>query len=113
MQITTTNDQEIEVTLAPQTAGNPPRPAPIDGIPEWEILDGNSTITVAPNGLSAVLRSEDNPGAPPANDTNIKVTADADLGSGVVPIELDIRYTVEPAMAAGFGVTLGEPRQKT
>jgi hypothetical protein len=77
VDITITNEQQVNVTLTPVTQGG--HPAELDGVPTWEVVSGNSTVEVASDGKSAELVSSDDPG-----DTQILVKADADLGSGVV-----------------------------
>lgn len=105
-QVTITNEQEVVVTLNPRTQAG--HPATLDGPPVWQIVDGDSTIFSSTDGLSARLRSADTDG-----DTNITVTADADLGSGVQEISEDIRLTVIDPMAAGLGPVAGAPTVKT
>lgn len=105
MQINITNEQQVKVTLTPVTATG--RPATLDGAPTWEVISGDSTVTVAENGLSADLISSDLPG-----DTEIMVRADADLGSGVVEISDIIRLSVAGAQAANLGLVAGEPTPK-
>jgi len=41
---------------------------------------------------------------------NVKVSADADLGEGVVTVEGTLQVVVEPEQATGFGVAVGEPQ---
>lgn len=101
-----TNRQQVLVNLNPES--EPGVPAPVDGVPTWEVLDGDSTVIPAADGMSATLRSSDTDG-----DTNIKVTADADMGSGVTEITDTIRLTVIDPQATGFGFTAGTPTPKT
>lgn len=105
MKITITNEQKIKVTLTPVTGGG--HPAPLDGVPTWEVIDGDSTVEVASDGLSAELVSADDPGT-----TNVLVKADADLGEGVVPISDVIQLTVLGAQATNLGLTAGDPENK-
>ncbi len=105
LQINITNEQQVNVTLHPVTATG--RPATVDGPPTWTVQSGNSTVTVAEDGLSADLISSDTPG-----DTEILVEADADLGQGVVPISDIIRLSVAGAQAANLGLVAGDPTPK-
>lgn len=105
MKITITNEQKVKVTLTPVTGGG--HPAPLDGPPTFEVVDGDSTVQVASDGLSAELISADDPGT-----TNILVKADADLGEGVVPISDVIQLVVLGAAATNLGLTVGEPELK-
>jgi hypothetical protein len=102
---TITNEQQVKATLAPTTATG--KPANVDGVPTWEVVTGNSTVSAASDGMSADLISSDDPG-----DTDFLVKADADLGSGVVEISDMIRLSVAGAQAANVGLTLGEPTAK-
>lgn len=105
LDLTITNEQKIEVTLAPVTATG--RPAVLDGAPEWSVISGNSTLEVAADGKSAFLVSADDPG-----DTQFLVKADADLGEGKEEISDTIRLTVAGARAANLGLTAGTPVAK-
>lgn len=105
LDITLTNEQQIAVTLKPITATG--KVATLDGKPSWTVVSGESTVIVADNGLSAVIRSSDNPGT-----SQLLVTADADLGAGVVEISDTIAVTVEGARASNLGLTVGTPVPK-
>lgn len=105
LELILTNEQKIPVTLAPKTATG--KPATLDGAPTWEVQSGNSTVVVAPDGLSAELVSSDDPG-----DTIFLVRADADLGSGVEEISDTIRLSVQGARAANLGLTAGTAAPK-
>lgn len=102
MLITITNEQKVEVTLAPTTeAGNP---ATLDGAPVWTVVSGDATLEVAADGLSAFLVS----GAADVNSV-IEVTADADLGEGVVTLTDTIDLAVVAAEASRLGLVAGTP----
>jgi hypothetical protein len=105
LEITITNEQQVNVVLHPVTATG--RPATVDGAPTWTAQSGDSTVTPAADGLSADLISSDTPG-----DTEILVEADADLGQGVIPISDIIRLTVAHANAANLGLVAGDPTPK-
>lgn len=98
-EITITNEQMIQATLAPVTATG--KPAKLDGKPAWTIVSGNSTIKIADDGLSAFLISSDQPG-----DTVFLIEADADLGDGVETISDTVQLHVAGAKAASLGLTL-------
>lgn len=105
MLITITNEQKVLVTLQPQTqAGNP---AQLDGEPTWVVTGGDATIEVQAGGLSAYLIS----GGAEVNST-ISVTADADLGEGVVNLSDEITLAVVPASASSLGLVAGTPELK-
>jgi hypothetical protein len=105
LEITITNEQQVNVTLKPVTATG--KAAKLDGAPTWTIQSGDSKINVPADGLSADLISSDTPG-----DTEILVEADADLGSGVVSVSDIIRLTVAGAQAANLGLAAGAPTAK-
>ena len=102
---TLTNEQKIKATLTPVTETG--RPAKLDGAPSWTIQDGNCTISVADDGLSATIIAGDVPG-----DTMILIEADADLGAGVQKVSDAIKIHVEGAMAKSLGLAFGEPEPK-
>jgi hypothetical protein len=105
MLITITNEQKVLVTLAPTTeAGNP---ATLDGIPTWNVTEGDATLEVAEDGLSAFLVS----GAADVN-SKIEVSADADLGEGVVTLTDVIDLAVVGASASKLGIVSGTPELK-
>lgn len=102
MLITITNEQKVQVTLAPTTeAGNP---AVLDGVPVWEVTSGDATLDVATDGMSAFLIS----GAADINSV-ITVTADADLGEGIVTLTDNIDLAVVNASASALGLVPGTP----
>lgn len=105
LELQITNEQEVDVTLAPVTDTG--KPAPLDGSPAWTVISGNSQVIVAEDGKSAVLRSSDEPG-----DTEIMVKADANLGEGVEEISDIIRLSVVGATAKNLGLSAGAPRAK-
>lgn len=105
MDIVLTNEQQVKVTLAPVTSKG--KPAPLDGAPTWAVASGTCTLNVAPDGLSAVIVSGDN-----AGDSEITVSADADLGAGVVTVSDAIRVTVNGAQAQSLGLTAEPPTTK-
>lgn len=106
MLLTITNEQKITVTLNPTTlAGNP---ATLDGAPVWEALgDGDATIEVAPDGLSATLIS----GEANINST-FRVTADGVPGEEVGVLTEDITLAVVPASASSLGLVAGAAELK-
>ena len=105
LELTITNEQKVTIALNPVTAAG--RPAKVDGVPQWTVASGDSQVVPAADGLSAVLVSSDNPG-----ETDINVSADADLGEGVETISDVIKLHVEGARAAALGLTSGTPETK-
>lgn len=100
MLITITNEEKVQVTLAPVTAAG--NPATLDGVPTWTVTEGDATLEVAEDGLSAYLVS----GAAEVN-SKIEVTADADLGEGVVNLTDVIDLAVVQASASALGLVAG------
>jgi len=99
------NDQKIQLTLAPVTASG--KAAAVDGKPVWTVVDGDSTVVVADDGLSAFLVSSDTAGT-----SHFSVSADADLGAGVETISDTVELVVENAKAVALGLTAGTPVAK-
>lgn len=105
IEITITNEQKIKVTLAPVTSTG--KPARLDGIPSWSVVNGNSTILPDADGMGCYLISADMPG-----DTVVLVSADADLGEGVVTVSDTITLHVQGAQAASLGLSVGTAEAK-
>ena len=104
MLVTITNEQKVLVTLAPQTAAG--NPATLDGAPVWTLASGDATIEVAEDGLSATLISGE------VGNSQFTVTADADLGEGVVELADVVDLAVVSAEASALGLTAAEPELK-
>ncbi len=95
-------------------------PASVDGVPVWSSSDDTVVMAMpAADGMSAVVNTV----APSANDaggnplpSRITVTADADLGAGVVTItgvSEDIFVTLGTATRASvITLNLGTPADK-
>jgi len=49
LEITITNEQQVNVVLHPVTATG--RPAQVDGAPTWTVQSGNSTVNPAADGF--------------------------------------------------------------
>lgn len=105
MLITITNEEKVQVTLAPTTAAG--NPATLDGVPTWNVIEGDATLEVAVDGLSAFLVS----GAADVN-SKIEVSADADLGEGVVTLTDVIDLAVVAAGASALGLVVAAPTLK-
>jgi hypothetical protein len=105
LDLTITNEQKVQVTLNPTTDTG--KPAKLDGIPEWSVISGGSTLDVAADGKSAFLVSADDPG-----DTEFLVAGDADLGEGKEEISDVIRLHVAGANAKNLGLAASAPVPK-
>lgn len=106
LEVACTNEEKILITINPSTKTG--KPAKVDGIPEWSVLSGNATVIAADDGMSAFVVSQDAVDANPTlNITQYKVSADADLGEGVEPIEDTITLHVLGAQASNLGLVAG------
>ena len=104
MLITITNEQKVNVTLAPTTAAG--NPGTLDGVPQWAVVTGDATIEPSADGLSCYLISGE-PGL-----SQISVTADADLGEGVTNLTDTVDLAVIPATVSQLGLLAGTPELK-
>lgn len=105
MLVTITNEQKVNMTLAPKTAAG--NDAPVDGAPVWEVVSGDATVEPAADGLSCYLIS----GAAGVNSV-IKVTADAKLGEEFAELTDTIDLAVVSAEASSLGLTASPAEQK-
>lgn len=106
-----TDQSYKNVTLMIMDNHTPPRPAMVDGVPVWASSDPTVlAVTPAADGMSAVVDTV-TPGT-----ARISISADADLGSGVVPItgaSENINVTLGPAGPASvMTLDLGAPSAK-
>ena len=99
-------DRQVTASIAPvDAAGNP---ASIDGAPVWNSADPTLfSVTAAADGLSAVIVPL---GA--AGTAQLSVSADADLGAGVITITgtLDIEVVGGQAVAINIVPGTVEPK---
>ncbi len=106
LSVACTNEEKVKITATPTTASG--GPASIDGALVVEVQSGDGTFTQdAAEPLSFWAVSGAAPG-----DTLYGVSADADLGSGVVTIADQVTLTVTSAQAANFGFVSGPPEPK-
>lgn len=104
LQIKINDEQKVNVTLKPVTPKG--KPVAVQN-PQWSVVDGDSTLVVGADGMSADLVSADTPGI-----TNYLVSADADLGEGVDTISDTIALTVVDPQATSLGLSAGAPVDK-
>jgi hypothetical protein len=100
-----TNTQEVDLAIKPVDAkGNP---AQVDGKPAWLSTDATK-VTVVPSadGLSCVVKAANNGSA------QVKVTADADLGTGVRTLTGLLDVQVVSGGAVSIGIVTGTPREQ-
>lgn len=99
--LTLLDNQQARVSIAPVSkAGNP---AKIDGVPVWSSSNADIVVVPEESGLAALVRA-----AGPIAAGTITITADADLGEGVKPIEGKFNVAVEGGQAADFGISFGD-----
>lgn len=101
--VTSTNEENIVLSVEPKTASG--NPATVDGNIKGEVLEGSAEIEEI-DGKSIRIKN--------ATDgvNRIRIYADADLDEGEVrEIEEEVVYTVTGAEASTLGVTVAtEPR---
>lgn len=103
LQISSTNEEKILITIAPVTAqGNP---ASVENT-VFTVDSGDATVQEVEANKSYYLVS----GA--GGLSTVTVTADADLGEGVTNITDTIEYFVTTAQATSFGLSAGTPEPK-
>lgn len=106
LAIASTNEEQVPVTAAPVTASG--RPAQVDGPLTVTVQSGSGTFTQdAATPLVVTFVSED-----VAGQTVYSVSADADLGAGVVSISDIVTYDYTSAAAASFGLSAGAAEPK-
>lgn len=103
-EIALTSEQKVKVTLAPKTATG--KPSSLDGAATFEVVSGDVSIENI-DELSAYIISGD-----AAGTSVVSVSADADLGEGVVTITDSITVTVSDPLAANLGLVVGTPEPK-
>ena len=105
LEKTINNEQKFPFTIAPKTSKG--KSVDVDGVPSVSVVSGDVTLDVAADGKSGFIISGDNPGV-----SQVLIEADADLGAGVVTISEVIQVTVNGALAANLGVSLGDAVDK-
>lgn len=105
LTVSFTTEQKVQVTLNPATATG--KAAKVDGAPKWTVTDGDVTLDVAADGLSAYIIAGET-----AAVAHVTVDADADLGKGVADISDIIEATVTGEQAAQLGLAAAAPVPK-
>lgn len=104
MLVTITSDEKILITLAPLTAAG--NPASVDGVPTWQVVNGDATLAPATDGMSCYLISGS------VGNSVVTVEADADLGEGFRSITDTIDLAVVSAEASSLGLIAGVAEPK-
>lgn len=95
-------DQKVSVSIQPvDKFGNP---ATVDGAPVWVDATGQTNVVASDDGLTAVITPNGAVGT-----TQINVTADADLGDGVVTIAGVLDLEVVAGSAVALVINPGTP----
>lgn len=106
MEVVLTNAQKVRIRVEPADEyGNP---APVDGVPVWSLSDPSLiTLELEPDGMSGYAIT-----VGPVGTCTLTVTADADMGPGVVPISgnLDLIVVQSQATFIGFSTDAPEPK---
>ncbi|WP_321377058.1 hypothetical protein [Trichococcus shcherbakoviae] len=106
MTLVLKDTQKCAMAVTPVDAkGNP---ASVDGPPSWTVL-GNLIVTLEPSddGLSCNVYATGTLGS-----TQVQVTADADLGDGVVPITGLLDVQVVGGDAVSLSIAAGTPEEQ-
>lgn len=101
IQVVMTNEEKAILTIAPVTSAG--HPAKLDGVPVWLLEDPNgvmSPLVIADDGLSCEAPSGD---AVTGTGAMVTVSADADLGEGVITISETFTFTINDPMATSLG----------
>jgi hypothetical protein len=104
IEVSLTTEQQARLSVTPMTpAGNP---ATLDGEAQWSV-EGDCTVEPI-DATSAWIKS-----GTAIGDSVVTVSADADLGSGVVPLADTCIVHVANPMATNLGLEADEPVLKT
>ncbi len=97
---TITTTQQFTLSITPVDRKG--KPAPVDGAPSWA-SSNEAVASVVPNpgGLSALVVAQG------IGDYTISVSADADLGEGVLTITASDSGSVSQGTATAVGFTIG------
>ena len=103
LQITSTNEEKVLVTLAPVTAAG--NPAEVENV-TFDISEGDATVEEVVANKSYYFISGG------TGLSKFTVKADGDLGEGVTELNDEVEYYVVSAQASSLGFTAGEPELK-
>lgn len=97
----------VRLTTAQKVVASVNPIIPIDGLPEWAIVEGDGTVESADDGMSAELVSPNLPG-----ETLYMVTADRDKSVQVKELSELIKLIVTFPPVMGLGLNVMEPAHK-
>jgi hypothetical protein len=97
-----------QVTYAVEFKDAKGNPAMVDGVPEWKVGD-ETVLDVEPSadGMSCLVKA-----LGPVGTSQLSVTADADLGAGIVPVIGVDQISVVAGQAVSAGMTAGTPEEQ-
>jgi hypothetical protein len=101
------DNQKVPVSIAfTDAAGNP---APVDGVPVWTASDNGTLLTleVSTDGMFCMIIANG-----PLGTAQVNVSADADLGAGVVTITGLLDIEVVAGQAVNVMINPGTPVDK-
>lgn len=103
MALILTDIQKVTLSISPRSAvGNP---APVDGVPVWQVSDSSVLeVTTAEDGFSAVAVTTGKLGV-----CQVSVSADADIGEGVQTITGVLDVEVKASAAVNLDISAGTP----
>jgi hypothetical protein len=104
LEVSMSTEEKCRLAITPMTPGG--QPAPIDGDAQWSV-EGSCTLEPI-DATSAWVIAGDSPG-----DSVVTIAADADLGTGVVPLADTATIHVANPMAANLGLQADQPVLKT
>ena len=106
MGVSMTATQQCTLTATPEDAKG--KPAPVDGVPEWQLSNpAICSIQPDPTGLTALVK------ATAIGTTTVTVIADADLTSGVQHIQGTFDVTVTSSQATQIFISASTPVEQT
>lgn len=107
IMISMSYSQKVSVELAPQDSNGNPATVEPGSVQVVSANQGLCTVVRDPNNELLFEVLGNNTGVEGA--TQVDISADADLGQGVVTITGFIGVEITPKQAVGFGFNIGEP----
>lgn len=106
MSLLLTDVQRVSLAISPKSAAG--NPTAVDGAPAWSSSDDTVlTVEAAADGLSAVATTTGKLGT-----AQVRVEADADVGSGVTPLNAVLDVEVLASEAVALEVAAGTPESR-
>lgn len=104
--LTATQQCQLSISVT-DAKGNP---AQVEGAPVWSSSEAAfASVEASADGMSAVVKSV---GPVTTSPVQINVTADADLGEGVVPLVGLLEVSVIAGEAVNVGIVAGTPEEQ-